>query len=243
MAWIVDAFWHVGVVVAFLAAREADGRLTRSATPHRVVRSWALWGGVGALSASLFWVASAHGFDSALAAGLVGALLGRPLGLAVAGLIDLLEDYTRYSEARDGEWHAAWRRRRRSPEPWTPVATSVPAEADPEPDLKPASPYVRWAHLTLTVALWLGWPAVTILADLARDGPRTELIVAEIEAMGFEEPRVWRTLTSAPCWGGAEFDWRAGAGDGRACVRDGDAVTVLVERDRTTDDPFTRPAQ
>lgn len=257
---LVDVLWLVGLVAAVVGMGFVELGIDAKATPHGRLRSYLLWAAVGASGASFILIQMGHGWDAALVYGLAFGLACQPLAVVARKINDLYYELGVYNAQQDDDWMrtASWRRGRKPlpprPDPEKPVSDDAwmetafwrqgrpPRPAYPFAPKQPASAGLLRAQLGLAAAVAVLWPALTVGADLARDPRRMAFVTADVEAMGFEQPRVWRTLTSPPCWGGAEYDWRSEAGDGRACVRDGDYVTLVVERDRTSTDPFARPA-
>lgn len=262
---IVDVLWLVGLMAAFVCACIVEATVDAAVTPRGRLRSWLMWSAVGASTTSFIWVCLGHGFDDSLIVGLAAGLICQPVVRVWAQVTDWWDrNFTYGVRPEDDDWMktASWRAGRgaslRAPPPdetepvvgdddWMETAIWRQGREAKEPAKppapKPATPQQLRAQLAVIVIVGLTWPAFTVGADLARDPRRSEVVTAYVEALGFERPRVRRTLTSAPCWGGAEYDWSTEAGDGRACVRDGDYVTLFVERDRTSKDPFARPAQ
>lgn len=225
-----------------VAAAASEVAMSRSATPRRHLRSWLLWGTLGAAMTSLVGVQTHLGLDAALFAGLVVGLICQPIGRTLIWMGEN-EDIRRAVNRADGrrgadrddDWMktASWR---------APRAAAMAANlAPPRP---PASRKILRQVTAATVVFAVGWPTLAVMADLARDPPRQQMVTARLTDDGYEGVRLRRAWTSsAPCWGGVEYAWTAEAGDGRACVRDGDYVTVRVDRDRTSKDPFARPAR
>lgn len=260
---IVDALWLVGLIAGMVGIAFIEQGVDPKMTPHGRLRAYVLWSVSGAAAASFVMTMLGNGWDSALVAGLLFGPVCQPLAIAYQTASDWWHSMRPYAYSLHGQrwptrsWsgrpppyrHSAptnpddawmdsalWRRGR---EPQVVVVTPPPPPPRPEP--RPPTKGMLRAQLGLTVLAAVLWPVFTVSADQARDPARREKVAAYVEALGFEAPSVQRGLTSAPCWGGAEYDWRSEAGDGRACVR-GDDVTAFVEVDRTSKDPFARPA-
>lgn len=223
-----------------VAAAAGELAMTRWATPRRRLRSWFLWGALGAAVTSLVGVQTNLGLDAALFAGLVVGLICQPIGRTLVWMGNS-EDIRRAVNRADGrraanrddDWMktASWR------VPRAAVIAAKPAQPRPL-----ASRKILRQVTAATVVLAVGWPMLAVMADLARDPPRQRMVTARLAAEGYDGVQLRRGWTSAACWGGVEYAWTAEAGDGRACVRDGDYVTVRVDRDRTSKNPFARPA-
>jgi hypothetical protein len=225
-----------------IAAAAGETAMTRWATPRRHLRSWLLWGALVAAVTSLVGVQTHLGLDAALFAGLVVGLICQPIGRTLVWMGNN-EDIRRAVNRADGrraadrddDWMktASWRA------PRAAVIAENPAQPRP-----PASRKILRQVTVATVVIAVGWPTLAVMADGAGDLPRRQMVTDRLADEGYDGVRLRRAWTSsAPCWGGVEYAWTAEAGDGRACVRDGDYVTFRVERDRTSKDPFARPAR
>lgn len=235
----VDALWLVGLIAGMIGIAFIELSVDARATRHGRLRSYVLWSVGGAAAASFVMTLLGNGWDSALVAGLLFGPVCQPLAIAYQTVSDWWHSIQPHPDgrSRDDDWMqtASWRRGRKA----TGLAAATEPALPPEP-LPPTKGMLR-AQLGLTVLAAVLWPVFTVGADFARDPPRREKVAAYVDALGFEAARVQRGLTSAPCWGGVEYDWRSEAGDGRTCVRGGDYVTAFVENDRTSKDPFARP--
>lgn len=228
-----------------IAAAAVELAMTHWATPRRHLRSWLLWGTLGAAVTSLVGVQTHLGLDAALLAGLAVGLICQPLGRTLVWMGNeesirraINRADARQAPNRDDEWMrtASWR---------APRAAAMAAMAAKPAQPRPPAPLEFLQGVTVaTVVFAVGGPTLAVMADLAGDPPRQQMVTARLAGDGYDGVRLRRAWTSsAPCWGGVEYAWTAEAGDGRACVRDGDYVTVRVDRDRTSKDPFARPAR
>lgn len=233
----VAGYWAVALMFATVAACAAEVAMLGWTAPRWQLRSWLMWGALGASLITVIALELSTGLDAALFTGLVVGLVCQPIGrtfLWIANKREVVAELNRWegrSERADLAWMetAFWRMGRNRPEP------------APEP--RPAPKAFLRAQAIVTVVVAVSWPVVSVLADRMREPSRREMVAQHLATQGFENARVRRAQTSGPCWGGVEYAWTADAGDGRACVRDGDHVTLLVERDRTSKDPFARPAR
>lgn len=225
-----------------IVAAASEVAMSRWATPRARLRSWLMWGGLGAALTGLVGASTELGLDAAMLAGLAIGVLCQPLGHTLLWLGEQpgVRDYLNRDRGDAGNRFSitigfwTW--------PPPPPRPSRPA-IKPAPPTDPAPGWFLRGQWVVTGVLLAAWPLLTFMADAAHEPARLQTVVEVLRTEGFPASEVRRAWTSsAPCWGGVEYAWTAEAGDGRACVRDGDYVTVRVERDRTSKDPFARPA-
>lgn len=244
---LVDVLWVLGLVVAgisafaFLAAEEGRGR---TAPPVVVwLAASALGGGV----ISFVMIQVGFGADAVLLWSLLSAPFTLP-AIRVWGWLETRDMAVQESilekdalDAARMRYHATDFGVTRPPEP--PGATSPPAIARPPPPQgQPAMRASRILQALAAASVLVLWPGAAILSDHVREGGRISVVRAHLAEVGFVDAEVWRVRTSRACWGGQEFYWRSEPGDGAACLRDDDYVTVRPDREIWTTDPFTRPA-
>lgn len=210
---VVEGLWAAGLVFGFLVAGAHELGMTGWVTPRRVLRSWVMWGGFAAATWSLM-SGDTQSVGKTLLQGIAAAVVGPPL---MAAFMFLIIRAARYDV-------------------WSMLARYSGS-------LGPAPKSFLTTQAIVTAVLLVAGPLLTVTTDRARDPLYRLQIVSALHQLRFEPLRIQRIANGAKCWDGISYAWSADAGEGRACLRDMDQVTVWTDKNRTSKDPFARPAR
>ena len=235
----IDVAWLLVIIALAVAAALVEAAMTRWTLPRWRLWSWLMWSGVS--GASIAFAAMQAGWSLAAA-----ALLGLAVGVVSQPAFQTLQFLNREPGVR------RYLNRSRRGGAYVQIGfwtIDLDDRAKPEPavpPLPPKSPGPTWparAAWAITAAAWVSWAGLAYATDRLAEPQRTAHVQAMLATGGFEHAQIRRVGAGSACWGGQEYAWQAEAGEGRACVRDGDHVAVRTDRSRWTADPFTRPAR